>query len=238
MRKTAIGLMAFASYVVLAQSGPQPAFDVASVKTSPPERPNFPFHLGPGSFSMQGRLVDLIIQAYEVKYYQVTGGPDWALSTFYQVQARAVDGAPAVQVRLMLQTLLADRFQLRVRRKTRIQPGYVLALDKNGPKIGKPRVDVPEDSKGSVQIGGGIWARASTLDNVATGLAYRLEQPVVDETGIYGHYDFRVQFDDGADAAAVASVIAALHEVGLKLESRKVPVEMVVIESAQRPAAN
>jgi uncharacterized protein (TIGR03435 family) len=234
MRRAVIAVLCIA-VAALAQA---PQFDVASVKPSPPERPNFPFHLGPRSFSMQGRLIDLIMQAYEVKYYQVTGGPDWVLSTFYQIQAKAADGAPAPQIRLMLRSLLADRFKLKVRRETRTQAGYILAVDKNGPKIGNPRTDVPEDSKGTVQIGMGIWARASTLDNVATGLAYMLEQPVVDETGIKGHYDFRVQFDDGSDAAAVASAMTALHEVGLKLESRKVPVEMVVIESAERPTAD
>jgi uncharacterized protein (TIGR03435 family) len=95
-------------------------------------------------------------------------------------------------------------------------------------------MDVPEDSKRSVQIGGGIWARASTFDKVANGLVYMLEQPVVDETGIKGHYDFRLQFDNGTDAAEVASAMAVLRQAGLKLESCKVPVEMVIIESAER----
>ena len=143
-RHAAILVLCFAGSVV-AQT---PQFDVASVKPSPPERPSFPFHLGPGSFSMQGRLIDLIMQAYEVKYYQVTDGPEWAVSTFYQVQAKAADEVPAAQIRLMLRSLLADRFRLKVRQETRMQSGYVLAVDKNGAKIGNPRTDVPEDSEG------------------------------------------------------------------------------------------
>ena len=116
--------------------------------------------------------------------------------------------------------------------------GYTLTVDKNGTKLGAPRTDVPPEAKGVIQMGGGLWSRGATLDQVANGLSLELQQPVLDQTKIEGHYDFRVHFQDGADAGAVGSIFSALREVGLKLTPGKVPLEVLVIDSAEKPSAN
>jgi uncharacterized protein (TIGR03435 family) len=215
-----------------------PAFEVASIKPSPPERPHFPYQLGPITFSMEGRLDHLIEQAYEVKHYQVTGGPAWAYSDFYQVQARASTAASAHEMRVMLQTLLAERFQLKLHRETRAMAGYAITVDKKGAKLPPARTDVPADSLGVVQIGDGIWARGAPVKQLAYGLTLDLEQPVVDDTNIAGNYDLRLRYDEGDVTDKVSAAMSALHEFGLKLEPRKLPIQVLVIDSAERPSAN
>jgi uncharacterized protein (TIGR03435 family) len=208
--------------------------------------------MGPGGVSLHAGLNDLIGRAYEVEYYQVTGGPAWAQSEHYDFQAKTAAEADSHQIRAMLQSLLADRFQLKLHRETRMVAGYILSVDKGGPKLPPAKTDMPEGSDGVLQMGGGIWSRGATIRDLAVGLTIELGQPVIDDTKITGNYDFRLRFDDdrgraglpppgaGADppTPGLGSVFTVLREIGLKLESRKVPIEMLVVDSAQRPSEN
>jgi uncharacterized protein (TIGR03435 family) len=215
------------------------SFEAASIKPSAPDRNGGPpFRISLGTFSMQGRLADLIEQAYDIYPYQIAGGPSWMQSDWYDVLAKAGTDADSHQLRLMVQALLADRFHLKLHREIRPMQGYILTVDKNGPKLPPPRTDVPPDSEGVVQIGHGIWGRGVTMSHLAYGLTLTMGEPVVDETKIEGHYDVRLRFEDGDDAGAIGSIFPALHEVGLKLEAHKVPIEVFVIDSAERPSAN
>jgi uncharacterized protein (TIGR03435 family) len=215
------------------------AFEVASIKPCSPDRNGGPpFRMSLGTFSMQGHLVDLIEQAYDIKPYQIAGGPPWMRSDWYDVLAKAGIAAGSHQLRLMMQALLADRFHLKWHRETRPTPGYVLIIDKNGPKPPLPRTDVPPDSKGVIQMRHGIWGRGVPMSQLAYGLTLAMGQPVVDETKIEGHYDVRLRFEDGDNAGATGSIFPALHEVGLKLEARKVAIEAFVVDSADWPSAN
>jgi uncharacterized protein (TIGR03435 family) len=217
-----------------------PAFEVASIKPADLFHPNpLPYKIGPNTLTIpQARLDQLIEQAYEVERYQVTGGPAWVEKEFYDVQAKAETDANSHQIRAMLQTLLADRFQLKLHRETRTMAGYVLSVDKGGPKLPPPRTDVPPDSTGVIQVGGGLWARGTTIKHVAHALALVLGQPVLDQTNIQGHYDFRLRYDDPDDPSAPGSASTALHELGLRLDARKLPIEVLVIDTADRPSAN
>jgi uncharacterized protein (TIGR03435 family) len=221
----------------------QLAFDAASIKPTPPDRPPFPYRVGPNSFSMRAILKGFIMQAYEVESYQVTGGPSWVESQTYDISAKAEGAADTHQIRMMLQTLLAERFQLKVHRETRTMSGYVLSVDKGGPKLPPAKTDVPPDSPGVIQVGGGIVARDSTIKHLALGLTLQLGEPVIDQTGIAGHYDFRLRFDDSdttgaATATGIGSVFSAVREIGLKLEAKKLPVEVLVIDSVEPPSEN
>src|SRR6266700_1169866 len=151
--------MRFLSVVLLAVSAQaQPAFDVASIK--PSDRTNtVPYRLGPDVLSTEGTLIHLITMAYSVESVQVEGGPHWAQSQFYKVQAKVAGPATAAQLRIMLQALLSDRFHLLLRRETRMISGYALIIGKNGPKLPAPKTGVPPGSPGVLQMGGGeIWA--------------------------------------------------------------------------------
>jgi uncharacterized protein (TIGR03435 family) len=95
-----------------------------------------------------------------------------------------------------------------------------------------------------LQMGKGIWSRGATIRHLAGGLTIELGQPVVDQTNIKGNYDFKLQFDDGAEVASpgsstsLGSAFTALHEIGLKLQAQKVPIEVLVIDSVEKPSAN
>jgi uncharacterized protein (TIGR03435 family) len=227
-------------------------FDVASIKPSDPNRPGVPYRVGPDSFSMQGRLKDLIQQAYEVEDYQVADGPAWMQSERYDVQAKAATAASRHEIRLMLQALLEERFHLKMHRETKTMAGYVLRVDKNGAKLPPPQPGFAPDAQGVIQIGGGeIWGRGASMKNLARGLRFELDVPVMDETKIAGNYDFKLRFEEGnrdleekpdgprmGGAPAAGSVFTALKEVGLRLESGKLPIEVLVIDSAERPSEN
>ncbi len=242
-------MLRFLSVVLLAASAQaQPAFDVASIKPSDRTHP-VPYRLGPDILSTEGTLRHLIMMAYSVESAQLEGGPPWVESQFYNVQAKAAGPATAAQLRVMLQALLADRFHLVLRRDTRTMSGYALIIDKNGPKLPAPKTDVPPGSTGVLQVGGGeIWARGSTLDHFAHGLWLELEMPVVNQTRIEGNYDFKIDFEEGnhelADdseplsSKAAGSIFTAVHEIGLKLQARKLPIEVLVIEKAEHPSEN
>jgi uncharacterized protein (TIGR03435 family) len=220
-----------------------PAFDAASIKPTLPDGPKIPNQFGPDRLSMRTPLGRLISMAYQVSDFQVAGGPAWTWSVFYDVQAEAGGGADSQQIRLMIRTLLADRFQLKLHRETRAIAGYVLSVDKGGPKLPPARTDVPPDRQ-IVQYGPGhIVSRGGDIKDLALALEIPLGKLVVDETKIEGNYDFRLQFDDselkgaGADSAP-GSVFGALHEIGLKLDAKKIPMEALVIDSVERPSEN
>jgi uncharacterized protein (TIGR03435 family) len=227
-------------------------FDVASIKPTGPNRPGVPFRVGPDSFSMHGRLKDLIQQGYEVEDYQVAGAPEWVQTERYDVLAKAASAASPHEIRAMLKALLAERFRLKMHRETKTMTGYALTVDRNGAKLPPPKEGFAPDAQGVIQMGGGLmWARGASMRNLARGLRMELGVPVVDETKIAGNYDFKLRFEEGNDdlaekpdgprvggTPAAGSVFTALKEVGLRLESGKLPIEVLVIDSAERPTEN
>jgi uncharacterized protein (TIGR03435 family) len=239
-----MGLMSCGAFCQAQSPAVPPAFDAASIRPTLPDGPKIPFQFGPNRLSMRTTLGSLIRVGYQVSDFQVADGPAWTWSVFYDVQAAAGGGSDSQQFRLMIQKLLADRFQLKLHRETRAIAGYVLSVDKGGPKLPAARTDVPPDSQ-IVQIapGRGIVSRGGTTKGLALMLEIPLGKLVVDETNIEGNYDYRLQYDDselknvGNDSAA-GSVFGALHEIGLKLEAKKIPMEVLVIDSVERPSEN
>ncbi len=222
-----------------------PAFDAASIKPTPPDRPNLPYRLGPGSLSMRGLLKHFIEQAYDVEDYQVIDSSPSTLSGWYDIQAKAAaSDADVRQIRLMLQSLLADRFQLKLHRETRTMSGFILSVDKGGPRLPPAKTEAPANGVGRIQMGDGIWAFGANMKLLARVLTIQLGQPVIDQTNITGNYDFKLQFDDGPEVAApgkstsFGSAFAAIHEIGLKLQAQKVPIEVLVVDSVQKPSDN
>jgi uncharacterized protein (TIGR03435 family) len=148
---------------------------------------------------------------------------------------------------LMLQTLLAERFKLLVHLETKIVPGYALVLAKSGPKLTKAKD--PE----TTQIGGGGSAgrtrfAGASMKQLAAALSFSLGQPIEDKTGVEGAFDFDLEYaqdergvpsmGERADQKAadpLPSFFTALQEqLGLKLEARKIPVELVVVDHAEK----
>jgi uncharacterized protein (TIGR03435 family) len=151
----------------------------------------------------------------------------------------------------MLQTLLEDRFKLRVRRETRELPVYDLAVGKNGPKF-RPSTDDGKSGVAGLTNGAIRWHNIS-MEYLADWISPlpSLGRPVVDRTGLPGRYDLTLVYDGGADKNAPpaevkaglrdaldASIFGALQDLGLKLEPDKAPIDFVTIEHVERPVEN
>ena len=198
---------------------------------------------------------DLIGNAYDLKDYQLAGVTNWMRSTRYDVVARAPgDTAPTnEQARTMLQTLLAERFRLKVHMENRESSVYALTMAKNGLKL-------KENVAGSGIVKFNRKGRDVTLVFTGTPIDSLVRQlprmpgvdrPVIDKTGLGGKYDFELTLADfqlgmnseqrGIPAADVegASVFTALQDqLGLKLEADKARVEFLVIDHVERPSEN
>jgi uncharacterized protein (TIGR03435 family) len=218
------------------------SFEVTSVKLHNPAEKSLTYQSGPERFSMTVRPFDLIRMAYDVEIDRLLNAPEWT-QNFYDIQATAGKESDKAEIKLMLQSLLGDRFGLKVHRETREMSGYVLIVDKNGPKLPPPRNDASLKDQGSIGFETGeIRAYGVTMKRLALGLAIQQKMPVVDETRIEGHYDLRLRFDDGsaADSGSTASgsIFTALREVGLRLEAKKLPVDVMLVDRIDRPTEN
>jgi len=229
----------------------QQTFEVASVKPADPAvRRGIDFRVEPGGrlTATNVTLQQLIRQAYDFKRYQISGGPGWAESDRFDIAAKADGERSGAQMMAMLQTLLADRFKLKVHRDTKEGAVYLLVVAKGGHKLATPknqdlRSRVSTFRTGSPQEDAITYVVKGENASVAL-LAERLEgelaRPVIDRTGISGKFDFKVEFAaDDSHTDAAASVFSAVEkQLGLKLEAGKGPVETLVIEHAEKPSAN
>jgi uncharacterized protein (TIGR03435 family) len=226
---------------LLAQTQTQPAFDVASVKPTQHGRNAERLSRSSVDIPSPGRLVaenssldELIRFAYSLKDYQVAG-PVWLNddSESFDVLAGASPDTPKAQMRVMLQTLLMERFQLAAHRENKILPIFELVVGKNGPKL-KPAD--PAGRKGTSSGGGNMIAANVTMADFAYQLSRQLKRPVFDKTGIAGAFDIHLRYAQEDDHASTApSLFTAIQETtGLKLESSKGPVEVLVIDHIEK----
>ena len=240
-------------WIAFAQEPAHPSFEVASVKPSDPsDKPGF-LHTDPGRMNLNGVTVKMLIQqAWAISGYRIYGGPSWLDSTRYNIEAKAPDGAGNLtldQMRPMLQTLLTDRFHLAVRREEKDLPMYRLVVSKNGSKLRESVVSGEPQSRMST---GRITDEKADLNTLASQLGQQLGRFVSNQTGLKGVFNFKVQWtpdpgqNQGGDSdtpppAGVEgpSIFTALQEqLGLKLESSKGPVEVLVIDRAEKPDVN
>ena len=151
-----VGLRPALFLAITLQAQLQATFEAASIKPHP-EPINVSRSDTSGTYATwtAENLLDLVVEAYNLKYYQVTGGPKWVASDHFDINARAADGAPLTRetLRPLVQSLLADRFQLKVHRETREIPVYELVIAKSGSKLKDPDMNSREgytmgDNKG------------------------------------------------------------------------------------------
>jgi uncharacterized protein (TIGR03435 family) len=232
------------------QPAPPPAFDVASVKVSASgQRGGNPIlnqniRATPGSLTMRQVTLKACIQwAYHIFEYQVSG-PNWIDSDHYDIAAKAAGPAQESDLRLMLQTLLADRFQLTFHRLTTEKQAYVLTVGKNGPKFQESKEDgeseiQPDQKTMSVSV------RRVSLSQLIDPLSRMFQMPVVDKTGLQGRYDVAIGMakyipQSGERADPVSIIQTALEEdLGLKLEAKKMPLDYLIVDHAARaPSGN
>jgi len=256
-----------------------PAFEVASIKPNKSGTGMTMLRTTPVGFSASNvSLKALIQQAYGVEENQILGAPGWLGSERYDMEAKvgssdtdALHDLSPDQRRLMLQPLLADRFQLKVHTELRDLPVLALVVAKGGPKLheAKPGDTYPNGLKGFDGEGGPgmmlmrpgqLTAQGADLSAVARQLSLQLGRTVEDRTGLTGKYDFTLQWTPDRDPSPMpgapqpgqqgpgatlstdsseASIFTAVQEqLGLKLESRKAPVEVLVIDHVEAPSEN
>jgi uncharacterized protein (TIGR03435 family) len=245
----------FGSAAASAQQPDRPSFELASVKPSEPGDRTWSLTVEPG---WRLRITDmtlksLISYAYSVREHQVSGGPNWRDSNRYDIDAKpdsafpfpAVPPSPANDpaIRLMAQSLLAERFQLTIHREIKESPVYELVLAKGGSKLKEAKETATSVSGGRALIHG----QAAPMSMVVAMLERTVERSVIDKTGLTGKYDFELKWTpdaarnvEGADAPPeFPSLLTALQEqLGLRLRSAKGPAEVIVIDHAEKPEAN
>jgi len=220
-----------------------PAFDVASVKPSPAWQPgmNNGMTQDPGRFTTAFiTLRSLMVGAYNVTPWRVSGGPAWLDADGFDIVATYPVNTPTDRVELMLQTLLADRFQLKVHREQRDAPVYVMVIAKEGPKLKAS----PTDAQFSAKSGKGhLELRHAGMATLSRFLANVADRPVVDATEMKGLFDITLDWTPDTNQPGAAdsgpSIFTAVQEqLGLRLEPRKSPFEFIVIDHVERPSEN
>jgi bla regulator protein blaR1 len=204
----------------------------------------------------------LIGTAYDVRDFQISGGPGWLATDRWDINAKAegVSGRlPPEQFGPMLKALLEDRFQLKTHMETKEMSIYALVPGKNGAKL-KPNSGQPGPM---MRMGRGELTATKVPMNMLTRmLSQQLGRTMVDKTGLTGEYDFKLEFlpeigqggfgglnppppgafgPDGpgaVDPGRPALTTAVQEQLGLRLDSQKGPVEMLVIDHAEKPTEN
>ena len=260
IRSAAIAVL-FAAITTTAQPT-TPVLEVASVRKGGALGTHRGFTISGSRVNLVGfTLRDMILDAYNLKPYQLLGISDWMKLESYDIAARAggefsdrAGGNTELtreQARAVLQAVLTSRFQLKVHRETKDIPVYSLVIGKNGSKMKVSAQDAVFDPK--VEFGSSgrrISNPKSTMDQLVVFLASQTDRPVVDKTGLTGFHSYSLEWNSDNDpqlAAAVPrdpgvaelSIFTAVQEqLGLKLESARGPVEMLVIDYAEKPAEN
>jgi len=230
-----------------AQTPAVPTFEAASVKPNSSGGPRSGTGIMPGGHVTitNQTLRQIIRSAYGSEDIEVLGGPDWIGTDRWDIVATAGTGSADPPWRLMLKSLLTERFLLQAHSETRERPIFSLVLargDKQlGPGIHPSLADLAcgaNDLCGSTQANtngiasGVITGSSRSMANIAQSLSRYAERRVVDRTGLEGRYDFELRWSD-------VSIFTALQEqLGLKLEPTKGPVDVVVIDHAERPTEN
>jgi uncharacterized protein (TIGR03435 family) len=239
----------------------KPEFAVATIKPSRPDAPRGGYGIRGQDVTTTNVTVNWMIKlAYNVHAHQISGAPAWVDSERYDTVGRSdTPGEPSRdQMKLMIQKLLVDRFQLRFHTEKKELPVYAMVVAKGGPKIAVSAAD-PNAFPG-IGFGRGpgvisLVGRNTGLNGVANGLQSNiLDKPVVDQTGLTGRYDFQLRFTpdatqvanfgglepaNAADLDAPPDIFTAFEQqLGLKLQPTKAVIDVIVIDRIERPSPN
>jgi uncharacterized protein (TIGR03435 family) len=227
-------------------------FEVATIKPSRPDSlgSNFNRRPGGGIECLNVTLREMILFAYDIRPHELTGGPPWLDKDRYDVLAKPdrndnPTGAKRSfdddfrEIRLRMRSLLADRFQVAIHTETRELPIYALLVAKGGPHLQK---STTEDLGIHNRNGFVECTKVTMKDFAESSLTYRMGRTVVDETGLTDEFDFELKFVEdqalAADTSGPDFLTALQQQLGLKLESRKGPVQVYVVDRAEKPTAN
>lgn len=245
-----IGALAMLTAFGLPAQAPDLQFEVASLKPSPPDGQRAVLRPAPGHLryiATHEPLKEMIIVAYRIRFDQVSGGPGWIATDGWDINAEAERPSTVEEFHVMLRNLLKERFKLQMHTETKERPVYILSVDKTGVKMTPHEVgsvgDPWIDEAGSLK-----WtAKFIPMDYLAWLLSVYLDRPIIDRTGLKGTWDFTLSWtpelsarppDATVDGSYPGIFEALQKQLGLKLEPRRAPVEMLVIDHAEKPTEN
>jgi uncharacterized protein (TIGR03435 family) len=220
------------------------AFEIASLKSVRPAPP-YPIDLGNtahGKVTLTNvTLSDCLKFAYNIRNEAQISGPEWIRSRteLFSVIGQAAPDTPKDELRLMTQQLLAERFQLVLRREQKELSYLALVVDRKGLRLRESAKGADAASSG---VRSGKISANLAMSTLAVLLARFTRNTVVDLTGLKGAYEVNLEWapedltalKTAEEAAAGASIFAALQEqCGLRLESRKGPMDVIVVEHAE-----
>jgi len=234
-----------------------PAFEVASIKLTPPEETRRGTRVQGGNVSAFGVTLESILrQVYDVHPHQIIGAPAWLATERYDITAKAEgEGQPNQdQLKIMFGKLMADRFHLAFHKEQRELPVFSLTAAKGGSKISKN--DPKNPTFGIIFRGpGSVLFNNASMDDFCRMLQNAaVDRPVVNQTGISGKYDFSLVWTPEQAQAAVPNPNALApsdradippdlygavqQQLGLKLESARLRIEVLIIDKLEKPSDN
>jgi uncharacterized protein (TIGR03435 family) len=256
----AAALLAFVAPAHSDEKLPAPAFEIADVHVSPHRR--FPFMEGNNLrgdryIIHQATMLDLIAAAYGLDSDLVQGGPAWLETDRFEITAKAPPTASKDNLKLMLQSLLADRFNLVVHNGTAPMPAYVLSVGKSKPKLKEtegsgdadckyqePPPNLPPGTITNIQFSCHHTTMAELANDLHDWAGGYLDKPVVDSTGLKGSYDFDIKWTGrgqlqkaGDDGISIFDAVD--KQLGLKLDLQTAPRPVLIVDSVnQKPTPN
>lgn len=220
-------------------------FEIASIRPGNLESPQVYPSISAGRFHAENvTLRALIEEAYGLKPLQLTEGPRWIGSDRFTIKAQGAPSTSNLEVKLMLRSLLKERFQLCMHIEAREQPIYALQVrDRSKLKLqrsleGDSRLTV--SSKSATDLAIAYTFRNFTMQRLADQLFRETQRIVKDETGLDGEFDFELHtFRDPEEKGGIMVRLAPLiSEIGLGIESRRDPVEFYIVDRAEPPSEN
>jgi uncharacterized protein (TIGR03435 family) len=252
-----------------AQTGTGRAFEVANIKPSATDARGTGFARPPGRLEISNMtLKEMIVNAYSVQPFQVSGGPGWVDSVHYDISAKAGAQVSREDVLLMLQALLADRFQLAFRRETRLLPVFALVLARKDGKLG-PRLTPSKEGActpfdpakpfavpnmrlcGAFSLGpDGLTLVGGSIASLTPRLSRLLGRMVIDKTGLTRNFDINIEWTPDetlamqpanrgrGDNIGPSILTVFRQDLGLDFKAEKGPVDILVIQRAEMPTVN
>lgn len=246
------------------------AFEVVSIKPNSASDNRTMIRIAPGGgFSSSGMTLKLLIgQAFNLRDFQISGGPGWIGSDRYDIDAKGPEGMPERMpmdlLRPMLKAMIEDRFQMKYHMELKEMPVYVLTQVQGGHKMKVVEALAPTPGQGPggrvpqrISIGRGQLTGASVpIAMLVQQLSHQLGRTVIDKSGLPGLYEIELQWTPepgvggpggpppsadhiaGADNSGPTIFTALQEKLGLRLDSQKGPVPIVVIDSVSKPTEN
>jgi uncharacterized protein (TIGR03435 family) len=237
----------------------QVRYEVASIHPSRPEMgPNDGrISFGPDTYfagktpsnrfdAEASTVSNILLMLNDWQPFRVVGGPQWMRTDRYDIHAKADAAIPPEKQRDAVLALLAERFKLSVHRETRDTPTFVLLASK---KPGGLKPASAGEEEGEHYNGAEITYTAVPMSHFTNRLSFLLQSPVIDKTELEGAFDFSINLSAVAPqpvgktetdrrAAVQDRIREALTAVGLKVEERKMPIEVTVVDQCERPSEN